>query len=171
MIDNSSTKLLKAGLADEEYMWLGFITGALAKGLLPGENELNTALKEILNGGEALPGALSAALTSEALEIRRSFKSKNPQILPFPDEHAKDNEKLRALSELASGLNLGLALKKGQGLTNTLKKGPLLDFVHTLGDIAKVDTDGTIDPEDLKSVLDYMNEQLTQIFDKNQASS
>ena len=170
MIDNSSTnKLLKAGLADEEYMWLGFIAGAVAKGLLPGENELNTALKEILNGGEALPGALSAALTSEALEIKRSFESKTPQILPFPDDHAKDHEKLRALAELASGLNLGLALEKGHGMTKTMKKGPLLEFVRTLGDIAKVDTDGTRDPEDLKSVLDYMNEQLTQIFDKNQS--
>lgn len=172
MIDTSSTKkLLKAGLTDEEYMWLGFIAGAIAKGLIPGEKELNTALKDLLNGGETLPGALSAAITSEALGIKHSFESKIPQVLPFPDEHAQDHEKLRALAELASGLNLGLALEKGKGMASALEKGALLDFVRTLGDIAKVDLDGTIDPEDLKSVLDYINEQLSQIFEKNQSYS
>lgn len=158
--------LHKAGINEDEYQWLGFLEGAIAKGLEPGSATLSKHISDLLNGGQPLPGSLSAFLTSLAIEIANKFTKSDNDLFFFPCDE-ENLVKLRCLADLCSGLCLGLGLSPQEGMVKKINSQALTDFIKILGNIADVDLNDASDPEDLKYVLEYISTEIRNIYKEN----
>lgn len=156
------SSLHKAGINEDEYQWVGFIEGAVAKGLEPGSATISKHISDILNGGQPIPGALSAFLTTLELEVLEKFTklADEPFFLP---QDGKNSQKLQCLADLCSGLCLGLGLSPQKGMVKKIESKDLAEFIQVLGNIADVDLEDD-DPEDLKYIIDYMSTEIRRIF-------
>ena len=174
MADNERYRQIRAalhaaGISECEYEWPGLLAGLLSRGFVPGSREISKLAADLLNCGETLPGSVVAFLASEGLELKERLDHAADDLFCFPDAKESSAQRLQALSDLAHGLTLGLTADPQKGLADRLPPGPLLDFVQSLSDITRVDTEADIDEEDIKSVLDYMRQQVLDEYKRSKA--
>ncbi len=165
--DDIMVNLSHLGVNEDHYQWLGFIEGVIARGCEIGSPTLSKAVADILNGGMPLPGAFTAFITNLALELRTKLASSADDPFFYPKKTAKNSVKLKTLADLATGLNLGLAVNAQGIVEHEIHDDNLKDFMNTLGSISQVDTSDDMDEEDLKAVLDYLATELRRIYRQN----
>ncbi len=162
--DDIMINLSHLGVNEDHYQWLGFIEGMIARGCEIGSPALSRAVADILNGGMPLPGAFTAFITNLALELKSRLASGTDEPFFFPDAKAKNSVRLKTLSDLATGLNLGLSVNSKGTVDHEIHDENLKDFMNALGAVSQVDTGDDMDEEDLKSVLDYLSTELRRIY-------
>lgn len=150
---------------DSPAVWQGVILGLTARALSPEDRKLRDLCAQVLNDGQPLPGTLSALVTELALDAKDGFKKDELMVILPTDKTAL----LTALSQLCYGLTLGLSLRLEPGSDGSLfikvKDPHILDFLHTLQELQRVDEDSELDKEALDTVLNYLEDNLCVIHD------
>lgn len=150
---------------DSPAVWQGLILGLTARALSPEDRKLRTLCAQVLNDGQPLPGTLSALVTELALDAKAGFNKDELSVILPSDESAL----LTALSQLCYGLTLGLSLRLEKSSDGSLfikvKDPHILDFLHTLQELQRVDEESELDKEALDTVLNYLEDNLCAIHD------
>ncbi len=158
-------KLKQAGLAEGEYTWYGLILGLLCAGFEEGSHQQIFLCQQLLNDAEPLPGTLTAALTSVSLEAYELLKTESDGLLQLPGSDTAAPLRLRALSDLVCGLELGLSGdRQSGGLKSQISDPQLLETLRVFNEISQVDQEGDLDEESLQEVCLYISAALRAEF-------
>ncbi len=162
--------LRKAGVMEEEFHWAGLVEGLLCRGFDPSDRSIVKTASELLNGSEPLPGVLVAELTSMAFGFKERLDRADDELVPMPGREDGAKLRLQTLADFCHALTLGLSCSPESGMQNRLPRGDLADFVETLSELSRVDTDeAEVDEDSFSAILAYIRENLLSTYKRSKA--